>query len=521
MTRATCPGELRPGNASRRRRLLTAGRPGVETAGVAAKRLTLLLGVVAALAAAVRTAAALLRPAWHDEYFTAWAAGLRPGDLLAALRLDSGPPLPYLLARLVGALGVAPLAAARSVSVAAGTLAVVVAARAAGRAGGARAGLWCAALLAFHPLAVAWSSEGRGYALLLLAAALAWERLESLGETGRGATGLALAVALGCWSHALGLVLAAAAAAATLALPRRERQAGLLGVGAGMASHLPWLPIAMAQPPAATAWMGAAWQALSPLERAFAPVRLLPSAAPFAASLDVPSLPLAAQVGAAAAAIVLLVSARPAPRAAVLAAVPAFGLAALAWIGMPYLFPGRSEALYLAPSLGLLAAAAACSRAAWTARIAGGVLVAAAAATSAAAIASWGAAPPAGEMRLAGEIRRQLPNGGTVVVGGYWRLGISYHLGGAAERWHLVNAPAAAAAHPGWYDDTVDRMRPGELDSLAERLTRAAAARTGAAIVVAPGLATARPLESLARRLGLQETLRTPGAVLWTTPPAR
>ena len=168
---------------------------------------------LALAALAPRLAGALLRHPWHDEYFTAWAARLPFAELMAALRLDSGPPLPYLLVKLVASLGIPGLAAARTVSVLAGTAAVLLAARAARRSSGPAAGWWTGAFLAAHPLAVAWSSEGRAYALVLLAAAWAWERLETLARDGRGALGLAAAVALACWSHGLGLLLAGVLAA--------------------------------------------------------------------------------------------------------------------------------------------------------------------------------------------------------------------------------------------------------------------------------------------------------------------
>jgi hypothetical protein len=495
---------------------LTDPRLDAETAAMKATRAaTVVLPAVAIVAAALRAAGALLRPPWHDEYFTAWATALRPGDLLDALRLDSGPPLPYLLARLAAATGLAPLTAARAISVLAGVLAVLAVAAAARRAAGAGAGLWCAALLALHPLAVAWSSEGRGYALLLLAAALSWERLEALHESGRGAVGLAFAVALGCWSHALGLVLAGAVAVAAFTLSPRARRAALLGCGAGLASHLPWLSVALAQPRAATAWMAGAWSVLPPLDKVLAPIRLLPPAAAFGDSLDLPSAPLAAQIVAALLCLMLVLRARGVARPAVLTATPALGLALVAWAGVPYLFPGRSEALYLAPFLGVVAAAAWRSR--WT-RAAGALLIAAGAATTAAALAAWAAAPPTTEQRLAEAIRQRLPGGGTVVVGGHWRLGLWYHLGGATSPYALVNVPAEAVAHPGWTIDVASAVAVREVDALTDRLAIETAAGRPLAIVLTPGLTTAKPLAAMAQRLGLREVLRLTTAVVWASP---
>ena len=469
------------------------------------------MAALAAGAGGARALAALTRPPWHDEYFTAWAAALPVRDLVASLRLDSGPPLPYLIASLVAGLGVDPVAAARAIAVIAGTLAVLVAVRAARRAWGPEAGWWCGGLLAVHPLAVAWSSEGRAYALVLLAAALAWERLQAL-RAGRGnGLGLATAVALGCWAHALGLVLAVAVAAAALVLGDRNRTRALGAVAVGLASHLPWLPVALAQPTAATAWMGASWAALASPERVLAPVRLLPPLAPFAAYLDLPDVPAAVAVAAAVATIALLSQARAVLPAALLAALPPAALGAAALLGAPYLFPGRSEALYLAAFAGLIAAGAARGR--WRRPVAA-ALVAGGAVVSGGALAAWAAAPPSPEARLAAAIASSLPGGGTVVIGGYWRLGVAHHLGSQRSRFELVNLPVVAAAHPGWYDDR-ERPAADELNALEARLRAGAAASTGVAVVAAPGLATAQPLVELARRLGLRQALAVPGAVLW------
>ncbi|HLE60986.1 MAG TPA: glycosyltransferase family 39 protein, partial [Thermoanaerobaculaceae bacterium] len=170
-----------------------------------------------------RALGAVVRPPWHDEYFTVWAAGLPLNGLMAALRLDSGPPLPYLLVKFITIFEVPALFAARALAVAAGTVAVLLVARAARRAFGAEAGWWAGILLAFHPLAVAWSCEGRAYALVLLAVAWAWDRLQALAEGEGGTVGLALAVALACWCHGLGLLLATVLAVVGVTLPRPPR----------------------------------------------------------------------------------------------------------------------------------------------------------------------------------------------------------------------------------------------------------------------------------------------------------
>jgi hypothetical protein len=465
------------------------------------------VGVWSVVALVLRALGAWWRPPWHDEYFTAWAASLPLDGLLAALRVDSGPPLPYLLAKAIALTGVPELAAARAVAVLAGTAAVVIAARAAGRAWGQTAAPWCAALLAVHPLALAWSSEGRAYPLLLLAAALGWERLEALGAGGRGAVGLGLAVGLACWSHGLGLILAGALCVAALLLPRAGRPPALLAVAAGLVTLLPWLPVAIRQPPAATAWMAEARQAMSPAERLAAPLALLPPAAPFDRWLDLPGVAPAAALAAALACLLLLMVVRPRPVPATLVAVPLAALMVLPWLGVEIFYPGRGEALVLAPLLGMFAAGAVSWRPGVVVALA---LVAAGLAVSTAALASWARQGPRPEALLAEAIVARLPDGGAVAVGGYWRLGLAYHLDVATASYELINVPASAAGHPGWYDRSTDRPAPGEIDSLLHRL------RGGrpAAVVVVPGLATESDLRRLAAALGLRRVLTVPAAVL-------
>ena len=136
----------------------------------------------------LRATGAIVRPPWHDEYFTVWLANGSWRQILDALRLDSGPPLLYAASKL---------------------------------------------------LAVTW----------------AWERLNQIIMRQRGTLGLVLAVALACWSHAFGLILAGTLALAALGMAGAQRWPTLRAGAGGVAAHLPWLPIAATQPPAATEWM--------------------------------------------------------------------------------------------------------------------------------------------------------------------------------------------------------------------------------------------------------------------------
>lgn len=470
----------------------------------------MVLAVPGVVGLALRAAAAWVRPPWHDEYFTVWASGLSWGDLLAALRLDSGPPLLYVLTHAVSALGIPPLAAARSLAVLSGVLAVILTVLAARRMWGDGAAWVAGLLLACHPLAVHWGSEGRAYGPLLAAAAWGWERVSRLAEDGRGGWGLGLAAALACWAHSLGVILAGVLGASCLLLPHRARRAGLLAVAAGLASHLAWVPVMVAQPPAAIAWMSSLWESLSiPSSRLLAVVRYLPGTAAFGGVFDLPSPPLAVEVAGAVAVAALLSMAwrggRPVRLLAMGVGLPVVGFWLLASLGVPVFYPGRTHVVFLLPFLLLLAAPL--DRAA---RMLGLGLAAAGLALSALALVAWAGSPPSAEMRLAQAVRHRLPGGGQVVVGGVWRLGVGYHLQHGGPGFDLVSFPATVAAHPGWYVAGVDHPAPGELEALATRL-----ATRPAAVVVSPGAETAGDLRRLAGRLGLRRVDVTPAAELW------
>ena len=116
---------------------------------------------------------------------------------------------------------------------------------------------------------------------------------------------------------------------------------------------------------------------------------------------------------------------------------------------------------------------------------------------------------------MARGLRAALPSGGTVVIGGYWRLGLWYHLGGNKALFELVSVPAEAASHPGWYDEATLLSVNHEVLALRQELVR----KEGrAAVVVSPGLRTEQALVWLARSMGLEPVGRVPGAVLLTPP---
>jgi len=157
--------------------------------------------IAAGVAARVFTLA--VRPLWADEIFTLTLAKKSIPEILAALGVDSGPPLHYLAAHLLLApFGPLPGRAdvlVRILSLVASLLHLPLLAVVARRLGRPALGLTAAALFAISPLAVAYAAEGRAYALASLFVLLAFERALALREAPRlrVAAGLSLAAAIG------------------------------------------------------------------------------------------------------------------------------------------------------------------------------------------------------------------------------------------------------------------------------------------------------------------------------------
>lgn len=472
------------------------------------------VALIAAAGGLVRVAGAVLRRPWHDEYFTAWVTSLPWRELVPALARDSGPPLPYTLAKLLASSGVGELTAARALAVVAGTLAILVVARAAATTAGKHAAGWAAALLACHPLAIAWSCEGRAYAYLLLGAALVWDGLAGLATHQRGAVRVAVGIALGLWSHGLGVILLAITLAATVLLPAAMRRRFLAAAAAATLSFLAWLPVMLQQPPASVAWMQRAWQAVPGWRAALATVELLVPAGRFGHALDLPSPPVLASVATSAAALVLAATAllalrRRALLVLYLAAAPALTLTILAALALPVFYPGRGEALYLAPVIGLLACGAARGGAASPVAA---LLVAAGVVMSGLALADWRSTPPRAEEHLATAVRSYLPEGATVLIEGYWRLGLWYHLGEHRARFDLQVFPHSANAHPGWYEGggTAD-----EAEAARRQLVMEIERGNAVACALPPRLVNST-LRAAAAAAGLTPVAHTAAWDLWT-----
>ena len=440
--------------------------------------LRLVLAGAIAAGAAARLLLAALRPLWADEVFTLSVARLPLPDLLAALRLDSGPPLHYLAAKVLLLPFAAPGPAdvlVRLLSVAASLLHAPLLVRIGRRCDAPRAGAVAAALFLLFPLAAASGAEGRGYALASLLALAAFERLLALRDSPRARTAVAAGLLGGAavLTHYLALLPVGGALVASLARGPRRRFPLLAGaVAAALAGA--WLPVALGQPRASMAWTEA-----QPLgERALQAAANLGLGLPVDAGTARFAGPLALALLA-----VALLSRRAVAR--VPAAVP-LG-AALALLGPLALFstaallPDRTAvlllplvALVLAEAHGVLAAVA-------------GLAVALVLAGS---LPGWLRTTPAAQ--LAGTLERPVREGGRVVAAGLWGPELDYRLARAGLPGRVSLFPSEVARHPGWYDDSAaPRAR---LASEAASAVRGAAGRTF--FVVPPGTGAGRALAS-------------------------
>ncbi len=293
---------------------------------------------LAALSVAARVWLLATRPLWHDEIFTLWAARLSPPHLLHALALDSGPPLFYLLekplVRAAEALAL-PDSTARLLPFLA--LAILFAGARSLPPGRSRG--YFLLLAACSPFFLLYSAEARAYAVLALVGFLLFLLVAADAAGWRGFAAIALAAAFALWTHYLALFLVGSLLLASVTQGRRR---SALALAAGLVLFLPWSPVLIAQPRAATAWMReppqvAAAGFLAALGGA------LRVSAPFGPRLPEPLLWLACAAGAA---LLFLALRRPhdaEDRLGIATLLLTLGSVLAASLGRPVAFAGRTE----------------------------------------------------------------------------------------------------------------------------------------------------------------------------------
>lgn len=394
----------------------------------------LAVGVVA------RVFSLVVRPLWADEIFTLTVARKSVPEILAALRVDSGPPLHYLLAYVLLAPFPAPGigdALVRLLSLAASLLHLPLLFAVARRLGREEIGLPAAALYSVFPLAVAYAAEGRAYALASLLVLLAFERALALRERPRFSTGLGLALAAAgaVLSHYLAVFPVAALAILAFGARPAARRALVLSGLAAAALAATWVPIALAQPHASMAWSR---------ETGFASaLRDFPANLAFGAPAGGSAMVALGIAGA-----LLLVALLTREWRGVLAPVSrvlglSLALLALAELGAGALVLPERTALVFLPFFVLLLAAAP------------PFIPLAAGTLATALLALWlpRAAEPSPGALLARLLEARARSGRLILAVGSWGPELDYRLQRAGAPGRVILFPSAVAAHPGWYHE--------------------------------------------------------------------
>ena len=421
---------------------------------------------LAALSLAARLGLAATRPLWHDEIFTLWAARLSPSRLLRALAFDSGPPLFYLLERpfVRGAEALAlPDATARLLPFLA--LAILFAGARALPPGRSRG--YFLLLAACSPFFLLYSAEARAYAVLALVGFLVFLLVAADAAGWRGFAAIALAAALLLWTHYLALFFVASLLLAAVIQGRRR---SALALAAGLVLFLPWSPILLAQPRAATAWMREPPQvAAAGFLAALGGGLRVP--APFGPRLPEPLLWLASAAGAA---LLFLVLRRPHDAEDRLGLATLFltlgGILAVS-LGRPVAFAGRSEMTVLPIWFWLLA-----RKAEGSAAMRRGIGAAALIAAVASLLVLAAPRPFRPFATLIPRLESQARKGDLVVATATLYLPARLEQDRGSLAADLASFPADLAEHPGWF--LQQHPSQAEENRLLEDATRAGTGHT-------------------------------------------
>jgi uncharacterized membrane protein len=394
------------------------------------------------LACAARLWLLAARPLWHDEVFTVWASRLGPGGLVRALSQDSGPPLFYLFEKpfVAAAEGLGLSDSAARLLPLFALILLFAGTRSLPGAGARRRFLL---LAASSPFLLLYAAEARAYALVALLGLVLFLFALRDAPGARGVGLIALMTALLLWTHYLGIFLVVSL---LLVAVVERRRLSALGLAAGAALFLPWMPVLLAQPEAATAWIrepvrGSAIGFLAALGGG---LRVPP---PLGSPLPQPLFLLTCAAGFALLLSLLLRRTAPSRERAALAVVLlTLGgiLAASFW--RPVAFAGRSEMIVLPIWLWLLARSGEESRAV---RLAAGAAAALGAAASLLLLVS--PRPERSYARLVTRLEGVARNGDLVVATA--NLYLPARLARDRGRFdaELLALPADLADHPGWF----------------------------------------------------------------------
>jgi Dolichyl-phosphate-mannose-protein mannosyltransferase len=446
-------------------------------------------GALVAAALLLRLCAASRKVLWFDEFLSANFSRRSWGELFAAIRHEAHPPLYFAALKVwTAAFGDGP-AGLKSLSIAAGIVALVFLFLAIERLAGALPALVAGVLFAFSSVQIDQATDAKPYALLaLFCAVLLW----SLAVGGRGSLAVAVAAALACAStHFFGLLgvgtIALAGLLADDRAGRRRRAAAAMAAAAAAGAF--WLPAALRLPRGAADYIRRIWEAaprLAPLvvsSRIALPGWRGPYPVPMPRGL-LPGFSLRELAAAAAVSLLLVLGVRSRRRAAApgflamagiflfAGTICAESLAALA--GRPFGLPGRFEVL---PQMGLaLLCAAAVGGIPAGRRIVLTLFLLFGAWTSAEKCRLERGPRPIRREQLivrALEARTLAGRWTRVVTLGLARPPLDYYAAGD-PRLRIVSFPQSQDAHPGWREEdeaVVARARLAlEADALARQL---------------------------------------------------
>jgi hypothetical protein len=219
------------------------------------------------LFAAARISLLIFRAPFYDELFTRWISGKPFGEIIAALRHDSGLPLYYFVVHLLGDPSVVMI---RVISLICAVISIVLILRKAAQTrvsvpqnpvssdpGGGGIDrkpcgtdtLVCAAvLLATFPPAILFAVDGRAYAMCAMFLTIA---ILAIDDDSPFVAALALVAA--AYSHYYGVLFFP-----LLLIPRSNRRRWY-AVALAILLYIPGFWLALHQPAEARAWMTAAW----------------------------------------------------------------------------------------------------------------------------------------------------------------------------------------------------------------------------------------------------------------------
>jgi hypothetical protein len=379
------------------------------------------VGIVVAFAVP-RLILAAVREPFFDELFTLWVTRLPLDQMLEAVRIDSGPPLYYILVHL---LGIETIAGLRALSMffALSTCGLVLSWTSLGSRR-----ITAAALLAAFPPQVYFSGEGRAYAMAGFGVAAGVLAAHEWAETSqrRWLIVSCVALLLGAYSHYYGVLFFATP---LLVAPLRR---AIPAVGVTVIAFIPGIMLALSQPREAMAWISE-MPVLLPLQH-------LAFAARYP-DVFLPPVPVLLHLSALLLTLVIAWSGRRdrlALRFAVITLVPIVAAIALGLIGFTVYFPVRFESVLAVPFILWMACALEFRRVLAPLCILLGVFVCAHAATV-----HYHRGPDPvrrGALFIAARVDPSVP----VVASGY-----AYLEAIAAGR-NVQAFPSEQASHPGW-----------------------------------------------------------------------